>query len=74
MAILVISLWAGLRASGLGPVARAWFILVLLVLLNGQYFMDYPLFLSLHFLGLRSRALPRFQFQSHRHMPERMPA
>ncbi len=74
MAILVISLWAGLRASGLGPVARAWFILVLLLLLNGQYFMDYPLFLSLHFLGLRSRALPRFQFQSHRHMPERMPA
>jgi hypothetical protein len=54
LTILLVSLWAGLRQCRLGPRTSAWFVFVVLLILNGQYFMDYPLFLGLHFLGARA--------------------
>ncbi len=51
--LFIVSLWIGLKQIGTGPIARAWFIIVVLLLLNGEYFLDYPLFLALHFLADR---------------------
>lgn len=68
--LFIGAIWVGLRQMGTGPVGRVWFIIVILLLLNGEYFMDYPLFMALHFMADR-HGVTRPVFRRSGTVPER---
>ena len=51
MAIFLFSLWGGLRRFGLEKFHSAYIIFLVLLILNGEYFLLYPLFMGLMFLS-----------------------
>ncbi len=55
MGLLIISTYAGLRILKVPAFTSFWTILVICVLLNGQYFLNYPIFNALYFIGLERR-------------------
>lgn len=60
----IVALWVGLGRIGTGIAVRIWILAVILLTLNGEYFLDYPLFLGLHFLGFEHVATRRRQRNS----------
>lgn len=55
LAIFLVSTWIGLGRIGLHSTQRAWVIGILVLQLNGEFFLNYPLYLTLLFIGLERR-------------------
>ena len=48
LSIFIIAAWAGLALS---PLSSIWIISLIIIQLNGEFFLNYPLYLCLAFLG-----------------------
>lgn len=57
MGLLLLSLLYGLRAQGVPVATSAWIALGIVILLNGQYFLNYPIFNTLYFICIERRFL-----------------
>jgi len=60
MGVFILSVWLGLRRCGQSKGRSLFIIFIILLVLNGEYFLLYPLFMSLMFLAppKNGRGLP----------------
>jgi hypothetical protein len=52
VAIFFLSFWGGLKRAGVPTALALYSAFVSLLILTGEYFLDYPLYMALLFLGL----------------------
>lgn len=72
LGIYVVFVSGSLARLGVSSAARYWVVFVVVFQLSGQYYMDYPIFLALHFLGLERRPMlmvPQERTRLLRHPP-----
>lgn len=62
VSVFLFALWIGLRRYGLSKLRSSYCILLVLLILNGEYFLSYPLFLGLHFLMQSKQTIERQAF------------